>query len=45
MEMKVEFRIKDFHVFETEVQITMDLIGRKTKIWVWISSGKGSIQL
>ena len=45
MEMKVGFKIKDFQVFETEVQIiTMDLIGRKRKIWVRISSGKGSIQ-
>ena len=38
--MKVGFLIRDFQVFETEVQMIMDLIGRKVKIWVRISSGK-----
>lgn len=36
------FWIKDFQVFETEVQIIMDLIGRRRKISVTISSGKYS---
>ena len=40
MEMKVGFLIRDFQVFETEVQMITDLIGRKVKIWVRISSGK-----
>ena len=30
----------DFHVFETEVQIMMDLISKRTKIWVRITTGK-----
>ena len=38
--MKVGFSISDFQVFETEVQFIMDLMGRKTKIWEIISSGK-----
>ena len=38
--MKVGFLIRDFQVFETEVQMIMDLIGRKVKTWVRISSGK-----
>ena len=38
--MKVGFWIRDFQVLETEVQMIMDLIGRKVKIWVRISSGK-----
>ena len=38
--MKVGFWIRDFQVFETEVQMIMDLIGRKVKIWERISSGK-----
>ena len=40
--MKVGFLISDFHAFETEVQMIMDLMGRKTKILVRISSGKDS---
>ena len=32
--------IRDSQVFETEVQMIMDLIGRKVKIWERISSGK-----
>ena len=40
--MKIGFLIRDFHVFETEVQTTMDLIGRQWKIWVRISSGKNA---
>ena len=39
VEMKVEFWISDFH-FEIEVQMIMDLMDRKMKIWVRISSGK-----
>ena len=38
--MKVGFWIRDFQVLETEVQMIMDLIGRKVKIWVRISSRK-----
>ena len=38
--MKVGFLIRDFQVFETEVEMIMDLIGRKVKTWVRISSGK-----
>ena len=38
--MKVGFWIRDFQVLETEVQMIMDLIGRKVKIRVRISSGK-----
>ena len=38
--MKVGFLIRDFQVFETEVQMITDLIGRKVKIRVRISSGK-----
>ena len=34
--MKFGFWISDFH-FETEVQMIMDLMDRKTKIWVRIS--------
>ena len=36
------FWIRDFQVFETEVQIIMDLIGRRRKISFTISSGKYS---
>ena len=40
--MKVGFWIWDFHVFETEVQMLMDLIGKRRKISVAISEGKDS---
>ena len=40
--MNVGFWIRDFQVLETEVQMIMDLIGRKVKIRVKISSGKYS---
>ena len=30
--MKVGFWIRDFHAFETEVQMIMDLIGKRRKI-------------
>ena len=40
--MNVGFWIRDFQVLETEVQMIMDLIGRKVKIRVRISSGKYS---
>ena len=45
VEMKVGFLIRDFYVFETEVQTMMDLIGRQWKIWVRISLGKKSPSL
>ena len=38
--MKVGFWIRDFQVLKTEVQMITDLIGRKVKIWVRISSRK-----
>ena len=38
--MKVGLWMRDFQVLETEVQMIMDLLGRKVKIWVRISSGK-----
>ena len=38
--MKDGLLISDFHAFETEVQMIIDLMGRKTKILVRISSGK-----
>ena len=37
--MNVGFWIRDFQVLETEVQMIMDLIGRKVKTRVKISSG------
>ena len=40
--MKVGFWIWDFHAFETEVQMIMDLIGKRRKISVAISEGKDS---
>ena len=40
--MKVGFWIWDFHAFETEVQMIMDLIGKRRKISVAISEGKVS---
>ena len=40
--MKVRFWIRDFHAFETEVQMIMDLIGKRRKISVAISEGKDS---
>ena len=38
--MKVGLWMRDFQVLETEVQMIMDLLGRKVKIWVRFSSGK-----
>ena len=38
--MKVWFWIKEFQVFEIEVHTMINLIGRRKKIWVKISSGK-----
>ena len=29
--------MRDFHVLETEVQVMMDLMGRRRKTWVRIS--------
>ena len=40
--MKVGFWIWDFHGFETEVQMIMDLIGKRRKMSVAISEGKDS---
>ena len=40
--MKVGFWIRDFQVLETEVQMIMDLIGKRRKISVAISEGKDS---
>ena len=37
--MKVKFWISDFH-FEIEVQMIMDFMNRKMKMWVRISLGK-----
>ena len=40
MKLNLGSSIRDFHFFETEVQIIMDLIGRRRKILVTMSSGK-----
>ena len=32
----------DFHVLETEVEMMMDLIGNRRRIWVTISTGRES---
>ena len=40
--MKVGFWIRDFHAFEIEVQMIMDLICKRRKISVAISEGKDS---
>ena len=40
--MKVGFWIWNFHAFETEVQMIMDLIGKRRKISVAILEGKDS---
>ena len=40
--MNVGFWIRDFHVLQTEVEIMMDLIGNRMRIWVTISIGKES---
>ena len=45
VEMKVGFWIWDFHAFETELQMNMDLIGKRRKISVAISKGKDSHQI
>ena len=42
VEMKFGFWIWDFHAFEIEVQMIMDLIGKRRKISVAISEGKDS---
>ena len=42
MEMKVGFWIRDFHVLQTEVQVTMDLTGGRMRTWVRISRGRES---
>lgn len=34
--------MRDFHFLETEVQVTMDLIGSCWKTWVRISGGRES---
>ena len=43
--MKVGFWIWDFHAFETEVQMIMDLIGKRRKISVAILEGKDFHQI
>ena len=43
--MKVGFWIRDFHVLQTVVQVMMDLIGNRIRIWVCISSGREPQQL
>ena len=40
MEMKEGFWMRDFPVLEIEVQVMMDLMGRRRKTWVRISGGK-----
>ncbi len=40
--MKVGFWIKDFHVFETEVQVIKVFIGRSERDWIRISGGRKS---
>ena len=40
--MKVGFWIMDFHVFETEVQVMSDFIGRSKREWARISGGRRS---
>ena len=40
--MKVGFWIRDFHALQTEVQVMMDLVGNRMRIWVTISSVKES---
>ena len=32
----------DFHVLETQMEVMMDLIGNRMRIWVTISPGKKS---
>ena len=34
--------IRDFHVLQTEVQVTMDLTGGRMRTWVRISRGRES---
>ena len=40
--MKVGFWIMDLQVFETEVQVIRDFIGRSKKTWIRISRGRHS---
>jgi hypothetical protein len=40
--MKVGFWIKDFHVFETEMQVIKVFIGRSERDWIRISGGRKS---
>ena len=40
--MKVGFWMRDLHVLQTAVHVTMDFIGRRTKTLVRISSGRES---
>mgnify|MGYP000972630000 CR=1 FL=1 len=39
---KVGFWMRDFHVLQTAVHVTMDFIGRRTKTLVTISGGRES---
>ena len=40
MEMKEGFWMRDFHVLETEVNLMMDLTGRRMRIWGRSSGGR-----
>ena len=34
--------MRDFHVLETQVQVMIDFMGKRTKMWVTISGGRES---
>ena len=38
--MKMGFWMRDFHVLQTEVNLMMDLTGRRMRIWGRSSGGK-----
>ena len=40
--MKSGFRMRDLHVLQTNVNFTMDFVGRRRRILVWISVGRES---
>ncbi|KAM3696749.1 hypothetical protein ACB098_06G063000 [Castanea mollissima] len=40
VDMKVGFWMRDFHVLQTELQVRIDLIGRRIRISVWISGSR-----
>jgi hypothetical protein len=41
-ETKVGFWIRVFHGLQTQIQVRIDLIGRRRRIWVTMSAGKDS---